>query len=870
MMPASMFQGSGPASSNQTSALGMNSLQVGPMGSPTMNRMETGGDPGLAERERQERDRGVAGNSGPAMQASAQNAAATAATAPAQSLVGQAGSSVGNAQHILPQQAFGSYGPVRGGLMDPRNYGMNQQLLGTQGPAACGGCGACQGFQGFYGATGQGQGQGLTGTGQNLPGQGCMGTAGQGTQACTGRSQEPGSGGACHGPCVPGQCGATPGQGQGQGMPGQGQAGGQCMGPDVGGLTPQNQRLQDVLRLMGGLEPMQLLHVRQVLGDQNQSGFVRGVPELFGQRTASSFPQGMDPMHVPGTSGEYVGDVFAKSEKWLGTPPVPDVGKWTSREAEILGWQSYIYDLTAWAMQASLEFGSEIEHACRWPDPLHWNNLTVPQRARSRRLLAMLRSAFGNHPRTLTLINAFSEGINLCSADVGVNTELQASNGFELVRQLTLEYSIRTRSEALSFRTALAGKSFSLHGNETSASTIVTDTIRKIDFEMARYSKLLGTLSSRIDATGLHVAEADLVAVLLRSLPDAVRTFCLHHTGGETYQAFRTTALRWEQQQRAFAEFHPKKSLYQVEIADENAQHYDMSASDGDGNWTLDAVGGTKCGTCGSRKHRTHACDADLSKLKCFKCQKFGHISVNCPERKKGKGDGKVIKGKGKQKGKKGKGKGFGKKGKMNEVSYESEYDGADMWWYDDGSWWEDQSWLETSQVWDGSWDESWDNAWNEGQDAWNESWSWPAIEDQKPESGAGGTAQGVQSLVLSPLISEVFAEFSTGLFVTTEIASECSHFSTTETLFETSTRGLQCLVGNRVFCNCANCVVIGEKFGEALEAGQLTNVRLQMFFRSLPPACCISEPEFFEEPEVIVVDSDTDSQTDFACSTCV
>ena len=47
---------------------------------------------------------------------------------------------------------------------------------------------------------------------------------------------------------------------------------------------------------------------------------------------------------------------------------------------------------------------------------------------------------------------------------------------------------------------------------------IVTDTIRKIDFEMARYSKLLGTLLSRIDATGLHVAEADLVAVLQRSL----------------------------------------------------------------------------------------------------------------------------------------------------------------------------------------------------------------------------------------------------------------------------------------------------------------------------------------------------------------
>ena len=55
-----------------------------------------------------------------------------------------------------------------------------------------------------------------------------------------------------------------------------------------------------------------------------------------------------------------------------------------------------------------------------------------------------------------------------------------------------------------------------------------------------------------------------------------------------------------------------------------------MSASDGDGNWNLDAVGGMRCGTCGSRKHGTHACDVDLSKLKCFKCQKYGHISANC------------------------------------------------------------------------------------------------------------------------------------------------------------------------------------------------------------------------------------------------
>ena len=52
---------------------------------------------------------------------------------------------------------------------------------------------------------------------------------------------------------------------------------------------------------MGGLEPMQLMQVRQVIGEQ--VGQARGVPEMFGQRATNGFPQSMDPMHVPGSSG---------------------------------------------------------------------------------------------------------------------------------------------------------------------------------------------------------------------------------------------------------------------------------------------------------------------------------------------------------------------------------------------------------------------------------------------------------------------------------------------------------------------------------------------------------------------------------------
>ena len=110
-----------------------------------------------------------------------------------------------------------------------------------------------------------------------------------------------------------------------------------------------------------------------------------------------------------------------------------------------------------------------------------------------------------------------------------------------------MEYNLRTCSEVLSFRTAFIYKSFNLYASEISPRTAVTDTIRKINYENTRYGKLLGTFTSSIDTTGLQVAEADLVAVLLRLLPEAVKTFRLHHTSGETYQSFRVAALRWEQ-----------------------------------------------------------------------------------------------------------------------------------------------------------------------------------------------------------------------------------------------------------------------------------------------------------------------------------
>ena len=249
------------------------------------------------------------------------------AGAPGQAGVGILGTTAGNfvgagtlvgGPSMLPMTR--GYGPERrqGGLMDPRNYGMygqssprNVSLNGQsfQGLTGCTGCGFQQGAcQGFSGCTGCGVQQGAC---QGFQ-QGC-----QGFQGCTGCGVQQGAclGTACSGqgcgqgmPCVSGQ-GQNLSQGLGQvGLERQGLTG--CQGPNVGGVTPQNERMQEILRMTQGLDPMQVLRLKQALGEQvNQ---VRGVPELFGQRGDGMFPYGIDPMHVPGSSGEYSLGCFLK------------------------------------------------------------------------------------------------------------------------------------------------------------------------------------------------------------------------------------------------------------------------------------------------------------------------------------------------------------------------------------------------------------------------------------------------------------------------------------------------------------------------------------------------------------------------------
>ena len=83
----------------------------------------------------------------------------------------------------------------------------------------------------------------------------------------------------------------------------------------------------------------------------------------------------------------------------------------------------------------------------------------------------------------------------------------------------------------------------------------MSDTIRRLDLEVARFSKLLATMPATMDMTGLRISESDLLLILLRSLPETVKNFCLHHSAGDSYEAYRVATKRWEDQQRLFGDF---------------------------------------------------------------------------------------------------------------------------------------------------------------------------------------------------------------------------------------------------------------------------------------------------------------------------
>ena len=336
-----------------------------------------------------------------------------------------------------------------------------------------------------------------------------------------------------------------------------------------------------------------------------------GVPVM----TAEGVPVYEGPGVAASRAEEREKDIFTKSEKWLPAMPLPDFSKWTkSRQEEILCFSEYMSQFRSWIALASDVFAFEIESAIRHPDELHMGGLKPAQQLRSSRLLAMLQQIFTPYPRAHMLIQAYVEGIGVD----GIFVAHRGTSGFEALRLLGKEFSLRTRAEASFFRAEVMKRTYKAENS----STQISDVVRKMDVDLSRYRKLVETLPVTASRDGLEIASAALTLILLRSLPGDCRSYVMLHSKDESYMELRAAAIRFEAQQRLFTELGASMTgsgrghgVFQVQgdgAEEEGEDPEDLYVE------AVGKGGASKCHRCGKAGHMQKDCPTDMTQVKCF------------------------------------------------------------------------------------------------------------------------------------------------------------------------------------------------------------------------------------------------------------
>ena len=62
----------------------------------------------------------------------------------------------------------------------------------------------------------------------------------------------------------------------------------------------------------------------------------------------------------------------------------------------------------------------------------------------------------------------------------------------------------------------------------------------------------------------VKLTDADLLLVLMKSLPETVKSYTIHHSTGNTYASYRQATCKWKSQQRMFLEQTPQGKVGKV------------------------------------------------------------------------------------------------------------------------------------------------------------------------------------------------------------------------------------------------------------------------------------------------------------------
>ena len=412
------------------------------------------------------------------------------------------------------------------------------------------------------------------------------------------------------------------------------------------------------VQLLESQSAMSML-MMQMAREMNQRSLQTPVP----QQQQQQLPGGQDPNQAGGQQwGQHgVAKEMKMDEKWIPAMPVPAWKSWTSRGKELSGFKEWLEKFSGWLSLINDSYGPELWETIHADYPI--NPCRSPEQVmRSKRLFHILQQQFTGYSKIENLVRSqiYATGI----------TE---SNGFELLRLIRKEFSLMSRTEALSYREQCL--KFRVKRNTEH----LLDIIREVEAEIESFHAMLDASVIVHQLVDVRISEGDQFLLYLRNLPSKVQEFLQLHQNATTVLQLKLGVQDYYIRTRV------QGDLGSVHVAQPVQKAGDLKDR--------------TCFNCGKKGHLAENCPEPK---KCSHCGKKGHVAKDCwekyPDKKpkpkpksqssnpKGKGDkdkkqqsGGRGRGKG---GKKAKGRGRGNKFRTvdgeEEEEQDEDYEGED------------------------------------------------------------------------------------------------------------------------------------------------------------------------------------------------
>ena len=191
------------------------------------------------------------------------------------------------------------------------------------------------------------------------------------------------------------------------------------------------------VQLLESQSAMSML-MMQMAREMNQ----RNLPTQLPQQPQQQQPGGQDPNQAVGQQWGQNGPAreMKMDEKWIPAMPVPAWKSWTSRGKELSGFKEWLEKFSGWLSLINDSYGPELWETIHADYPIHPCR-SPEQVMRSKRLFHILQQQF----------TGYSKIENLVRSQISA-TGITDSNGFELLRLIRKEFSLMSRTEALSYR----------------------------------------------------------------------------------------------------------------------------------------------------------------------------------------------------------------------------------------------------------------------------------------------------------------------------------------------------------------------------------------------------------------------------------